>query len=395
MNAFSSLPRLVVIGGMLLACSASSGPAGEVVGENGGSGGIPTDTGGASGSGGATSGTAGTLPGSGGTIPTAGSGGTAANDCGVQTFSLERKPAEVLLVLDRSASQREPVELPDGTEGMIKWDLMIPPLITVVNETDEAVSWGLKVFPEDSPEEDPACSPGSVTSNIQVEIAERNAAAVVAGIEGTDNGGDGTPTGDAIREAVAYLQSRESVNDYRRYILLATDGEPSCLNVTATTGEEVEQSEARGPSIQSVATAAAAGFPVIVVGVGTNKESAVQTLNDMASAGQAPAPCANPLDPCFYLSNTQAQLVEQLRAITTNVASCVFALTAVPPDPNNVRVLLDGEKIDRDMTRTNGWEYQDTGQTIIEVYGDACNAIKGSEAANVQIRIGCPTIDVR
>ncbi len=395
MKAFSSIPRLVAVATTVLACSASSGPAGEAVGDNGGSSGdgaggsLPT-----SGTGG-TSGTAGTIPGSGGTIPTSGTGGSAANECGVQTWELERKPAEVLLLLDRSASQREAVELPDGSDGMIKWDLLIPPLITVVNETNEAVSWGLKVFPEDSPEEDDACSAGSVTSNVQVEIAENNAAAVVAGIMATDNGGDGTPTGDAIRASAAYLASRESLNDNRRYILLATDGEPSCINVTETSAGTEGQDTARPYAVSAIAAAAGTQFKTIVVGVGTNKESAVQTLNDMASAGEAPAPCANPLDPCFYLSNTQTQLVEQLRAITSNVASCVFMLTARPPDVNNVRVTLDGERVIRDMGKTNGWEYQDNGQTIIEVYGEACDAIKGSMASDVQIVFGCPDVDVR
>ena len=391
MKAFSSIPRLVLVAGALLACSASSGPAGEAVGETGGSGGTIPTTGGTGG----TSGTAGTLPGQGGTIPTAGSGGSAANECGVQTFDLERKPVEVLLLLDRSASQREAVELPDGTDGMIKWDLLIPPLKEVVTETNEAVSWGLKVFPEDSPEEDDACSAGSVTSNVQVEIAEMNAAAVVAGIEATDNGGDGTPTGDAIRASVAYLQTRASVNDYRRYILLATDGEPSCINVTETSAGAEGQAEARPYAVNAITTAAGAEFKTIVVGVGTNKESAVQTLNDMASAGEAPAPCANPLDPCFYLANTQSQLIEQLKAITSNVASCVFALTATPPDPNNVRVTLDGERVNRDPGQANGWEYQDMGQTVIEVYGEACDLIKMSGADAVQIVFGCPDIDVR
>ena len=399
MKAFSSIPRLVLVACSLLACSASSGPAGEAVGENGGSGGIPTDTGGTSGTGGtSSSGTAGTLPGTGGTIIMPGTGGSAANDCGVQTFSLERRPAEVLLVLDRSNSMEDPPDnytRPDGTpETTKKWDLIIPALLSVVEQTGDELAWGLKVFPEG--EFAGACNAGTVTPTIDVEIAENNGQAVIDRINATNNHGDGTPTGDAIKQAVTYLESRETLNDYNRYILLATDGEPSCINVTETSGPgDDDQATARPYAVDAITAAGVAGFNTFVVGVGTNKESAKQTLNDMALAGGETAACANPLDPCFYLGNSQDQLVADLIAITTGITTCVFNLTAVPPDPNNVRVLLDGEKVDRDMTRTNGWEYQDTGQTIIEVYGDACNDIKGSAAANVQIVIGCPTIDVR
>src|SRR6185436_17423218 len=138
--------------------------------------------------------------GTGGAINVSGNntGGSAANECGLQTFKLARRPAEVLLVLDRSASMKEAVELPDGGDGEIKWDLTIPALLEVVQATNAMLSWGLKVFPEDPAGEQSACSAGSVTDTIQVEIAENNAAAVVDAINMTDDDGDGTPTGDAM-----------------------------------------------------------------------------------------------------------------------------------------------------------------------------------------------------
>ena len=115
----------------------------------------------------------------------------------------------------------------------------------------------------------------------------------------------------------------------------------------------------------------------------------------MALAGGEPASCANPLDDCFYLGNDRAKLTADLLGIAQGISTCVFELTATPPDANNVRVLLDGDKVVRDPTRTNGWEYQDAGQTIIEVYGEACDAIKAADAADVDIRFGCKDIDVR
>jgi hypothetical protein len=397
MKTLFSIPVVLCVAGVLFACSASSGPVGEAVG-NDDSGGSSGD--GNGGTGGTSAATGGTIPtsGTGNMIPTSGSGGSAGNECGIQTFNLERKPAEVLLVLDRSYSMEEPPDdyiRPDGTPEMAKkWDLIIPALLRVVEETNAMVSWGLKVFPEG--EFAGACVAGTVTPTIDVEIAENNAQTVIDRINMTNNHGDGTPTGDAIARAVDYLESRESVNDYDRYILLATDGEPSCINVTETSGPaDDDQETARPYAIDAITAAARAMFNTFVVGVGTNKESARDTLNAMALAGGQTANCANPLDNCFYLGNSEDQLVDALLSIATNISTCTFMLTATPPDPNNVRVTLDTERVMRDPTRMNGWEYQDAAQTIIEVHGEACGAIKASSAANVEIIFGCPDIDVR
>jgi len=395
MTALSSFWKWMAVAGSLVACSASSGPSGEAVGDDDGASG--------SGNGSSTGGTGGVIPsggtstgGIGGTIPISGNntGGSAANECGVQTFMLQRKPAEVLLVLDRSASMKDPPEM--TTETQPKWALIIPALVEVVQATGAALSWGLKVYPEDSDEEgDAACAAGSVTDAIDVEIAENNAEAVVAEINATIDGGDGTPTGDVMKQAVAYLQSRESLNDYNRYVLLATDGEPSCVNVTETSAGQEGSAQARTYATAAVTAAADAGFHTFVVGVGTNKESAKLSLNDLAIAGREPASCANPLDDCFYLGNNREKLTADLLGIATNIATCVFTLTARPPDPDNVRVTLDSDKVERDPARANGWEYQDAGQSVIEVHGAACDAIKSSSAANVDIVFGCPDIDVR
>ena len=394
MKSVFSFPVLLCAFGALVACSASEGPVGEAVGndDGGGSSGTGNASGG-NGNGGTIPGNGGTIPGNGGTIPTSGTGGSAGDQCGIQTFNLERKPAEVLLVLDRSASMKDPPEM--TTETAPKWDLIIPALLEVVEATGAALSWGLKVFPEDADGEQEACSAASVTDRIDVEIAENNATAVNDAIRATRDEGDGTPTGDAMKQAVAYLQSREGLNDYNRYVLLATDGEPSCVNVTATSAGSEGQEAARPYAVSAVTEAATAGFHTFVVGVGTNKETAKLVLNDLAIAGQEPASCANPLDDCFYLGNSREQLTADLLSIAEGITTCTFMLTATPPDANNVRVTLDTERVMRDPTKTNGWEYEDPAATIIVVHGAACDAIKASSAANVEIVFGCPDVDVR
>lgn len=298
-------------------------------------------------------------------------------NCGLEFFDVERRPADVLLVLDRSGSMREG---PDGEDGTTptKWDLAIPAVNQVLRETNAGVSWGMKLFPEG--QENGSCSAASINDQIHVPIAAGNAETVVNAIAATTPDGDGTPTGDAVRAAVRYLTTLQSPND--KYILLATDGEPSC----SPSGEG--QENARPYAVSAVQEAAAQNIPVFVVGVATNNENATQALNDMANAGGVPRPALNPLAPRYYLANTQDELVAAFRTIAGEIASCVFPLSKPPPVPDNIAVKLDGVNQPRDPSRTNGWEYTDASLTAVEVYGPICDQIQ-SAAHDVQVVYAC------
>jgi hypothetical protein len=297
--------------------------------------------------------------------------------CANQSFDLQRKPAEILLVLDRSASMNDPPDgAPSGTGS--KWSLVVPGIDQVVMATSSSVSWGLKVFPEGDGAE---CAAGSVTSMIPVPIAAMNATAVVNGVMATTPQGNGTPTGDAINAAVTYLQTLTDTNP--KFILLATDGEPSCNGTTKdTTG-------ARTQAVTSITAAATAGFKTAVVGVATDKASDTQTLNDMAVAGGMARADTNPLATKFYLASTEDELVTSLETITGQVASCVFDLTAVPPDPTNIAVHVNNTKAPQDTTHMNGWDYTGADDKQIQIYGSWCDQITTANANTVNFVFGC------
>lgn len=141
-------------------------------------------------------------------------------ECAQQNFLLSSAPADVLLVLDRSKSMIEH----DVEPGVNRWQAVVPALNQVVTGTDASVSWGLKMFPEGEGSE---CIATSVTAKIDSEIAPGNGATVTGIINATDALGNGTPTGEAILQGTAYLQKRGAANG-RQFILLATDGVPSC-----------------------------------------------------------------------------------------------------------------------------------------------------------------------
>ncbi|MET0792136.1 MAG: vWA domain-containing protein [Polyangiaceae bacterium] len=307
--------------------------------------------------------------------------GTAGSDvsngeCAHKDFDLKRKPAEILIVLDRSASMKE---TPDGSTGASKWDLVVPGVNEVVTQTDASVSWGLKVFPEGEGSE---CVAGAVTNAIPVMIAAANAKAVTAAVTATTPEGNGTPTGDAIKAAVTYLKTLSDPNP--KFILLATDGEPSCA------GTSKDATSARPYAVQAVTDAATAGFKTFVVGVATTKATATQALNDMAVAGQMPRDDTNPLATKFYLASTKDELVASLKVITGQVSSCVFDLTDTPPDASNIAVKVNGVKAPRDTTHMNGWDYTSADYMQVEVFGDWCNQISVASADSVNFILGCP-----
>lgn len=357
---------------VLLGAACSSSPDEGASGTGAGA----TSAGGASSHAGATSNTgAGTGPmlePVGGTNAggSAGSSPVDNGECAQQSVVVGSKPADVLLVLDRSKSMIENFVPPDGAS---RWEAVVPALKAVISETNATVSWGLKLFPEG---EGKSCAEGSVTEAIPVPIMPANAGAVVDAISSTMALGNGTPTGEAIEKATAYLAGRAAES---QFILLATDGDPSCPD------------DAEDYAIEAIAAAKSAGFPVYVVGVldPEKDQSKFETLNAMAEAGGTARTDGEDGDK-FYQAYSQEELTRALEAVTGQVVSCDFELASKPPVPGNVAVKVNGEWLSRDPSKAQGWDYTSDEYEAIRLQGDACEALKKAKENEVDIIFGCP-----
>ena len=293
--------------------------------------------------------------------------------CGVQDFDRQPKPAEVLLVLDRSGSMENELD-----SGETRWDAIVPTLVSAIEATSAGIRWGLKSYPE--LDETESCAPESIVPTIHVPIAEMSGGTVVEEVEATTPLGDGTPTGDAIRFGLDHLRERAMRSDNPKFMLLATDGEPNCP----------EEGDALDYTIAAIAEALAAGFPTFVVGVDTTDEDTIDNLNAMADAGGRPRAG----DPRFYLASTQAEIETALEEITGEVASCIFDLDPPPPVPDNIAVDFNGMRAERDPTLQNGWEYTRDDHTQLQVHGPWCERIKSEGQSVVNIKYGCPDKEV-
>jgi hypothetical protein len=380
-SSFAFIASIAI--GCLSACTA--GTKGTPTGQAGSSGGslLGSAGNGSGGQGGSMSNLLGVGGGTGNSSDGGGANSGDAKNCGLQYFDPNPKPADVLLLLDRSGSMQDPPDgSPSGTPP--KWTLVTDAVKSVVMNSDSLIHWGLKTFPEGTGSE---CVAGSVTNKVDVSIAPNNATAVVNAVNATADNGNGTPTGDAVNYAMMYLQG---LNDgYQHYILLATDGEPSCA------GTSSNSTDARTFAVQEVTTAATNGINTFVVGVATTKTSDTTTLNQLADAGKEPRNDPRPGATHFYLGSTEADLATALGVITGRV-SCTFPLTDTPPVPDKVGVYFGSAmtKVPRDTSNGNGWNYTDGTETSVQVFGAWCDMITAAGSNTVQIIFGCPSIDI-
>jgi hypothetical protein len=161
-----------------------------------------------------------------------------------------------------------------------------------------------------------------------------------------------------------------------KYMILVTDGEPSC-------DENDDDPES---TIRAIKDAAAAGLPTFVIGFEENDDpGAVETLDRMAVAGGRPRPGMRR----FYPAANRADLDAALHAITLSLTSCVFPLAVPPLDPGFVGVTVDDQLIPRDPTHAQGWDYAMKGSAI-EIFGSACADLKSGASMSVGIHYGCP-----
>lgn len=266
----------------------------------------------------------------------------------------------------------------DGTPS--KWSIVVPALHSVVDATATTLWWGLKVFPIGT---DAECTQGTYPSGVVVDVGPNNASAMDTGIDTVQPTGNGTPTKDGENEALNHLTALQDGNP--KYILLATDGEPSCNAMNGS----VNTSGAITAAIAAITAAAAAGVHTFVVGVATPGETADTTLNNMAIAGLEPVQNPNPIATRYYMASTQDQLVTAFNTITAVVKTCLFPLSSPPPAPDHVNVYVDTTKISFDATDTNGWNFTGPDMLTIQLFGTVCDLVTSSGAGAVQVIFGC------
>jgi hypothetical protein len=300
---------------------------------------------------------------------------SADSNCGSLASETVRKPADIMLVLDRSASMEYSITSdcycashPTGTlctnttDCKTRWDAL-KPAVSATLANSKYVNWGLKFFPTGT------SSTGNcaVSKSVEVPVDDPSSAAKVQTAVDSATWALSTPTAAALDVATTYLSSLTDTN--KKFILLATDGEPNCGGSPAS----ISTTDVTGAS-DAAKRANDAGFPVYVVGIGPN----LGNLTKIAASGGTTD---------YYPVSSPEQLVEALSSITKFVGSCTYTAPKEPEDPANVAVYVNKKLIEKNDSE--GWKYGATNQEIV-LTGSYCDDITAGKETSVQILFGCP-----
>jgi hypothetical protein len=329
---------------------------------------------------------------------------------GALQSKLQKKPADLLLVLDRSTSMTQAMDSSNNcnagsTTCSQRWATIISSLGKVLTSSSADLYWGLKFF--SSPN---APAPGSggrsggtggaagrgggtggtagrgggtgpiipggsnncyVASGVEVPVGPGNTSKVQSQITSAGNAGY-TPTRAAIDAAVAYLKTVTDSNS--KFILLATDGEPNCGDGATDTG--ASDLSATKTALQNAATA---GYKVFVIGVGPETAN----LTELAQAGGTDK---------FYPALTPDDLSAALSTIVGIVsAGCTYELPSAAIVPDAVGVYIDKGLIPQ--SDTDGWSYAPGSSTTININGSYCEALTSGKSTQVEIFLPCQPAD--
>jgi len=212
----------------------------------------------------------------------------------------ECEPAKALVVLDKSSSMNNEIT------GMSKWTIAVNALDAVLDNYENAISFGLSLFPMPS-----QCSPGQTV----VAPALGNKNSIISQLsDPPPAGGNWTPMAESLTAAgdEPFFVGSSSPN----YVVLITDGWQWC---------DPYDSSTRFLPVEAVEQLSIKGITTYVVGFGTGVDAAA--LNMMAViAGTARPGCDSTLtDPaaanhCYYAADESADLIEALNDISLSLS---------------------------------------------------------------------------
>jgi hypothetical protein len=237
------------------------------------------------------------------------------------------------------------------------------------------VNWGLMFFGSVSGGGTNSCNVGTTAD---VAPATMNAGPITAAI-GRTMPATSTPTTLAIKNASAYLRGLKDTNP--KYILLATDGIPTCGKAmcaagVVATGSQTQCDDAN--AIASVAQAFTDGIPTFVIGIATAGMDT--TLSSMATAGGYPRMGA---DKPYYPVNSAAELTAALDAIKNQVGTCFFGISAI--DPKMMKI----SGVNADGTPLNPGDFTIVGTTGVKLEGQACQDYTDGKLKNIEVQVDC------
>jgi len=256
-----------------------------------------------------------------------------------------------------------------------KWTLMTTALVNFVQTVNTPVNWGLMFFGSGNTTN---CDI-SMTANVAPGPA--TASMIATAIAGTSPA-TSTPTTAAETAAAAYLSKLNDGNP--KFILLATDGIPTCGSAQCVQGGTAQCDDAN--AIAAVQTAHdSMMIPTFVLGIGSDLGGGEATLTSMATVGGFPRAAT----PAYYPVSSAADLQAAFATISGMVGGCFFSVKPVPKSASDITAVLgDGNPIQQDAT--DGWTFVTMGGTSgVQLNGKSCDDYKNKVVKDVVVQLPC------
>ncbi len=333
----------------------------------------------------------GTTPTDGGEIWWDGGGGDGMVGCDPKNFVLQQAPpAEVYLVIDRSGSMSED----SATAGLTKWEELNVAMDTALTQFEAVIKFGLLTYPSNN-----ECS----TSGPQVGVTLNNRQAILNELTAAVPAG-GTPTAAALNNAASSLTDLGDT-DSPKIVILATDGGPNCnyflsadpsCSCTYATPEYCCTNNPAAclfgytcldddHTVTVISDLQAAGIDTVVIGLaGTSEYESL--LNAMAVAGGQPQ-VGGATD--YYPAGNQNEIISALQAIAVSFISCEIQLEEPPDFPDLVHIYMDGVEVSYNGAQTDGWDYTDPSNMVIELFGAACDTLQDGDEHTLTATFAC------
>jgi len=276
--------------------------------------------------------------------------------CDVVQLVASPQLPDMMIVLDRSSSMEE-----GG-----RWRPSVSALRRLTTKLENSVRFGLTLFPGTARIGNASggllCTPGEIS----VPIAARNAARIARTLNRTRPSG-GTPTSDTLRK----LQDSYAVADvapdseaHAKYVLLVTDGAPTC---PAGSGTETTQpdTDAANEAIEALRDQHVRTYVIGYDTTGPGNELLESALDGFAARGGTGDEKHRPVE-------DEASLLSEFEKIASSITSCDFSLDRAPTSADYVLVKLDGEQLN--LGAADGWRL--VGERTIQLTGAACERFR-------------------
>jgi hypothetical protein len=292
-----------------------------------------------------------------------------------QSVRLSFQSPQVVIAVDRSYSMFTP-----RAGGRSWWQAVRTELTNYMRANDGAIGFGYEEFPGRATCDRASGCCGSrvlvqpfLNNHWEVERLFRcdNAAS------GCSMTADHSPSGDALaRIREFYSSDREPERD--RFILLITDGSPSCA---------MDPGECDEAGRQAGKLFAMSGVKTIVLPLG-DEARASACLDTVAIAGQTRGQLGSQIP---WVADP-AQVAEPLaRAMSlVEAAACRYIVRDAPQGLAHLKVSANWMPLPRDPGHKEGWDFDPPGAPEIQLYGSACARLKNGQMESRSVRAHIP-----